>query len=90
MTRDVVDDTRRIEELETEVARLQGIVDGLAARVVKQSELLSRKAEVPAHHKALFEWCRDFVQESKGNVPTLAQLWRLARAAEAFVEAEKG
>jgi hypothetical protein len=32
-------------DLKADVARLQGIVNGLAARVVAQSELLSRRAE---------------------------------------------
>lgn len=34
-------------EAKAEVARLQGIIDGLAARVAGQSELLSRRAENP-------------------------------------------
>lgn len=42
---------RRTEILEAEIVRLQKIIDGLAARVVDQSELLSRKAEKASHER---------------------------------------
>lgn len=43
--REYVSPQRRIEELELEAAQLRTIIDGLAARVAAQSELLSRRAE---------------------------------------------
>ena len=36
----------QVDALKAEVARLQGIIDGMARRIADQSELLSRKAEV--------------------------------------------
>jgi hypothetical protein len=42
---ELTDDDRLRFDLEAEVYRLQGIIDGLAARVAGQAELLSRNAE---------------------------------------------
>lgn len=43
--REYISPQRRIEELEAEVRRLQGVINGLAERVAAQSELLSQRAE---------------------------------------------